>query len=393
MPYFQIFLLIASVWAIGRVFRQFNWPPLFGEILAGIIVGPVVLGVVEESEAIKVMAELGIFFLMLHAGLETSPKDLFKASKRAVLVGVAGVVLPFALGLGVSHLFGYSFTESLFIAMGLSITAIAVSAKLFKDYAIMNSRVAHITMGAAIIDDILGLILFSVVLSIAEKGHIDAVELSILIGKIVAFFGIVLFLGKRFFRQLNKVLYAGNKAFTFTIIVALGFGLVAEAIGLHIIIGAFLAGLFLREEIIEVGLFNKIEDRVYGLSYSLFGPIFFASLAFHLDFSAFKTAALFTVVVILVATLGKIVGCGLAARMTKLGPKESLGIGLAMNSRGAVELIIASIGLEYGVIGTEVFSVLVVMAFATTIISIIGLKPLVKYLPVGTADSVPKHEI
>ncbi len=393
MPYFEIFLLLASVWAIGRVFRKFNWPPLFGEILAGIIVGPVVLGVVEESEAIKVMAELGIFFLMLHAGLETSPKDLFQASKRAFLVGVGGVVLPFVFGLGVSHLFGYSLGESLFIAMGLSITAIAVSAKLFKDYAIMSSRVAHITMGAAIIDDILGLILFSVVLSIADSGSVDVVALSILIAKIMAFFGIVLFLGRKFFKQLHKMLYTGNKAFTFTIVIALAFGLLSEVIGLHIIIGAFLAGLFIREEIVEISLFNKIEDRVYGLAYSLFGPIFFASLAFHLDFSAFETAALFTVVVILIATAGKIIGCGLAARVTKLGPKESLGIGLAMNSRGAVELIIASIGLEYGVIGAEVFSILVVMAFATTIISIVGLKPLVKYFPKGTAASTPREEI
>jgi len=393
MPYSQIFLLLASVWAIGRIFRKFNWPPLFGEILAGIIVGPVVLGVVEESEAIKVMAELGIFFLMLHAGLETSPKDLFKASKRAILVGVGGVILPFALGFGVSELFGYSLAESLFIAMGLSITAIAVSAKLFKDYAIMSSRVAHITMGAAIIDDILGLILFSVVLSIADTGTINLAELAILIAKIMAFFGIVLFLGKKFFNQIHKMIYAGNKAFTFTIVIALAFGLLAEAIGLHIIIGAFLAGLFIREEVVETGLFNKIEDRVYGLAYSLFGPIFFASLAFHLDFSAFKTAALFTVVVIIIATAGKIIGCGLAARATGLGPKESLSIGLAMNSRGAVELIIASIGLEYGVIGTEVFSILVVMSFTTTIISILGLKPLVKYLPKGTAASTPRQEI
>jgi len=127
-------------------------------------------------------------------------------------------------------------------------------------------------------------------------------------------------------------------------------------------------------------LYNKIEDRVYGLSYSFLGPIFFATLAFHLDFSAFKTAALFTVAILVVAVLGKIIGCGLLARITKLRWSESLGIGLAMNSRGAVELIIASIGLQKGIIGTEVFSILVVMAFITTIISIVGLKPLSKFL-------------
>lgn len=380
MPYQQIFLLLACVWIVGRIFRRLNWPPLFGEILAGIIVGPLILGFVEDTEAIRVLAELGIFFLMLHAGLETSPKELFKASKHAVVVAAGGVIVPFLTGWGVSRLFGYSLEESLFIGMGLSITAIAVSAKLFKDYGINKTKVANITMGAAIIDDILGLILFSIVLNFGETGVIDKQEVVLLTGKIVAFFLIVLFVGKKYFKQLNRILYAGNKGFTFTIIIALLFGVFAELIGLHLIIGAFLAGLFIREEVMDHNLYQKIEDRVYGLAYSFLGPIFFATLAFHLDFTALKTATVFTIVIVLVAIAGKVLGAGICAFGCKLKKVESLGIGLAMNSRGAVELIIASIGLQKGIIGQEVFSILVVMAFATTIVSIIGLKPIAKHV-------------
>ncbi len=388
MPYLEILLLLACVWIVGRIFRHFNWPALFGEITAGIIMGPLLLGWVHEGEAIKVMAELGIFFLMLHAGLETSPKDLFKASKRAILIAIGGVVFPFALGYFVSIWFGYATTEALFVGVGLSITSIAVSAKLFKDYGITKTRMAHITMGAAIIDDILGLILFSVVLSVADHGSFDLVQILILTGKILAFFVVVLILGQSWFKKLHKIIYAGNKGFTFTIVIALIFGVIAEMIGLHIIIGAFLAGLFIREEVIESRLFNKIQDRVHGISYSFLGPIFFATLAFHLDLSAFKTAAWFTVAILVVAVLGKVLGSGILAYMTKMNKAESIGIGLAMNSRGAVELIIASIGLEAGIIGPEIFSVLLVMAFATTLISIIGLQPistrLKKALPLDT---------
>lgn len=380
MPYTQILLLLSCVWIVGRIFRSLNWPPLFGEILAGIIVGPLVLGVVEDNEAIKILAELGVFFLMLHAGLETKPRELFKASKRAIMVAAGGVLIPFFLGVGASKLFGYTTLESLFIGMGLSITAIAVSAKLFKDYNIMGSKVANISMGAAIIDDILGLMLFSIVLNIAEYSTINVEQISILVVKLVLFFAFVLILGQKYFKQINKVIYAGNKGFTFTIIIALIFGVLAELIGLHIIIGAFLAGLFIREEIIQPGLFNKIEDRVYGLAYSFLGPIFFATLAFHLDFSALSTAALFTVVIVTIAILGKVLGSAICAYLCKMNKAESLAIGLAMNSRGAVELIVASIGLSYGVIDKEIFSILVIMAFVTTLISIIGLKPLVKYI-------------
>ncbi|MBU1019093.1 MAG: cation:proton antiporter [Patescibacteria group bacterium] len=380
MLFQQILILLACVWLVGRIFDKLKWPPLFGEILAGIIVGPMILGMVEDTEAIRVLAEFGIFFLMLHAGLEMNPKQLYKASHRSVVVAAGGVMIPFLSGWWVSRAFGYELFESLFIGVGLSITAIAVTARLFKDYNITNSNIAHVTMGAAVIDDILGLLLFSIVLNIVDFGMIDITQISILTAKIVLFFLFVLFLGQKCSGKLNKIIFKGNKGFTFTIIIGLLFGVIAELIGLHVIIGAFLAGLFIREEVIEPGLYEKIEDRIYGLSYSFLGPIFFASLAFHLDFSALKTAALFTIAITLVAIIGKILGAGICAFKCKMTKIESLGVGLAMNSRGAVELIIASIGLQKGIISSEIFSILVIMAFATTLVSIIGLKPISNYV-------------
>ncbi|MBU1151300.1 cation:proton antiporter [Patescibacteria group bacterium] len=374
-----LLVLMVVIWVAGKVFRALKLPVIFGELLGGIIVGPMVLNLVPaDSEVVHILAELGIFFLMFHSGLETDPNELLRASKKSTLIAIAGVVFPFIGGYWVSRYFGQSFEQSLFIAMGLSITAIAISIRLFKDYKIQKSRVAHITVGAAIIDDILALILFSMVLSIIESGAVQFADLAWLILKVVVFFGVVIAVGYKTSNYLQKVLR--RKGFTFALITALTLGLIAEAIGLHIIIGAFLAGLFIRQEVLETQTFNKIEDRIYGLSYSFLGPIFFASLAFYLDFTALTSAPWFLLAIIVVAVLGKVIGSGLAAYLQKINFRESLAIGLAMNSRGAIELIIASIGIKEGIIDTNVFSILVMMAFATTIISIFSIKPLAKQI-------------
>ncbi len=374
-----ILILMVVVWVMGRIFRSLNLPVLFGELVGGVIVGPIALGLVSpDSHTIKLLAELGVFFLMLHSGLETDPKELMRSSKKSVLIAVLGILLPFFGGFYVSAAFGRSFEESLFIAMGLSITAIAISARIFKDNNITKTETAHITLGAALIDDIFALIMFSVVLNIVETGSVEFLPILFMVLKVSIFFGIVIIGGFKIQKYIGKFL--SNKGFTFALIVALTLGLIAETIGLHMIIGAFLAGLFIREEVVDPKVFNKIEDRIYGLSYSFLGPIFFASLAFHLDFTAFIEAPWFLAAILLVAFLGKVGGSVLGAYLQKINLRSSLIIGLAMNNRGAVELIIASIGIKMGIIGADVFSILVLMAFVTTLFSVFTIRPLAKKL-------------
>jgi Kef-type K+ transport system membrane component KefB len=375
----SLLILMVIVWVMGKIFRNLKLPVLFGELLGGIIVGPLVLGLVDpESLTIELLAELGVFFLMLHTGLETNPRELLKSSKKSVLVAISGVILPFAGGYFVAQVFGRTFNESIFIAMCLSCTAIAISARLFKDYKLQRTKTAHITIGAAVLDDIFALMLFSIVLSIAETGDFSGMTLMIMFVKVILFFGVVIIGGLKLSPHMGKFLK--NKGFTLTLIVALALGLLAESIGLHMIIGAFLAGLFIREEVVDEKVFRKIEDRIYGLSYCFLGPIFFTSLAFHLDFTAVVTLPWFLAAVLIVAILGKVVGAGGAALLQKVKPVKALVIGLAMNSRGAVELIIASIGIQRGIIDHDVFSILVIMAFATTMFSIFTIRPLAKYL-------------
>lgn len=384
----NLLILMVVVWTAGKIFRSLRLPVVLGQLLGGILVGPALLGLVDPtSETIKVLAELGVFFLMLHAGLETDHREILQASKRSFLIALGGTILSFAGGYYVARLFGQPQTASLFIGMGLSVSAIAMAARVFKDCKIMNTRAANVTLGAAIFENILALILFSIIISIAEQGVVEFIPLLILLIKVCAFFIIVIFTGIRFSKFLNKILYFGNKGFTLTLIIALLMGLVAEAIGLHMIIGAFLAGLFIHEEVLDKRVYDKIEDRIYGLSYGFFGPIFFASLAFHLDLSAFTTMTWFLMALVIVAIFGKVIGSGIVARFEKLTNLESLIIGISMNNRGAAELVIATLGFQMGIINQNVFSILVAMAFVTTIFSILATSPLARKLKEAQASS------
>lgn len=383
----SLLILMVVVWTTGKFFKSFRLPVVLGQLLGGILVGPALLGLVDPtSETIKVLAQLGIFFLMLHAGLETDHREILKASKRSFLIALGGTILSFAGGYYVARLFGQPQVASLFIGMGLSISAIAMAARVFKDCKIMNTRAANVTLGAAVFENIIALIIFSVIINIAEQGTVQLIPLLILMAKVIAFFAIMIFAGIRYSKFLNKILYFGNKGFTLTLIIALLMGLIAEAIGLHMTIGAFLAGLFIHEEVLDKRVFDKIEDRVYGLSYGFFGPIFFASLAFHLEFTVFQVAPWFLVTIIAAAIFGKVIGSGIVAKLEKLSNLESLIIGISMNNRGAVELVIASLGLQLAIITKEVFSVLVAMAFITTIFSIITTSPLAKKLKEAQAE-------
>lgn len=384
----DLLILMVVIWTAGKIFRTLNLPVIFGELIGGILVGPAVLGLVQaDSELIKIISEFGIFFLMLHSGLETNPNELLRTSKKSLLIALGGSALTFAGGYFGTLAFGYESATAFFVGMGISISAIPIVARLFKEHKMLNSRAAHLSMGASIMSDIIGLILFSLALNLAETGSIELMPILILMAKVIGFFAVVLVGGTKISPFMNRIIRFNNKGFTLTLIIALVMGMVAEAMGLHMIIGAFLAGLFIREEVIDERTFTKIEDRIYGLSYGFFGPIFFASLAFHLDLSTFKTLPLFMISLMILAIIGKLVGSCLVTHFLKMKSVESIAVGVAMNSRGAVELIIASIGLEMGIINDEIFSVLVIVALATTLVSVIGFQPVAKRLKLSSSKS------
>lgn len=360
---------------------------MVGELLAGVILGPPVLGIVTASPSIVMLGELGIFFVMFYSGMELDPKELLEHKWPSIGVALGGFILPFFLGYATAKIFGGSQYQSLFIGMGVSITAIAVQAVILHSMRINRSEIGHIIIGAAIIDDILALIVLSTLLGLARTGTIQFLDMVLIFGKVLAFFVITIFLGHYIIPILTRRMTDdGGKAFTFALAAALLMAYFAELAGLHLIMGAFLAGQFVRKEIMDEDVYKAINDRFYGISYGFLVPIFLASLAFHLHLSLEWPFIIFTFILTLMAIIGKVVGCGIGGLAFKYNMKESLIIGLGMNGRGAVELVVATVvlGLSEELLMEKViseplltndqFSALVLMAFITTFLAPLSLK-------------------
>ncbi|MFC1883436.1 cation:proton antiporter [Thermodesulfobacteriota bacterium] len=383
----SLLLILAVASILGLVCSYFGLPVMLGQLLAGVILGPAILGAVTASPPIVMLAEWGIFFVMFHTGMELNPRELVEHIWPSLSVSLGGFILPFALGFFANRIFGGTVYQSLFVGLGVSVTAIAVQAVILNTMRINRSELGHIILGAAIANDIMALVVLSTLLGPAKTGSFEIIPLLMVLAKVVAFFGITILIGQFILPRFTKNLTdQGGKAFTFAISAALLLGYIAELAGLHLIMGAFLAGQTVRKEIMDEKIYQSINDRFYGISYGFLVPIFFASLSFHLHLSWNLSFILFSLVIILCAALGKMVGCALGAALFKYNFWESSIIGFGMNGRGAVELVIATLVLDISdklmkaktitepLLTNDQFSVLVLMAFVTTLIAPISLK-------------------
>jgi Kef-type K+ transport system membrane component KefB len=383
----NIILILLVAWLLGDLFQRLRLPRLLGELMAGLLLGPPLLGWVQPREGLTVLADLGIFFLMFYSGMEMDPHELLEHFGVSLAVAVGGFVLPFAMGYGVAILFGATVFQALFVAMGLSVTALAVQARVLQDMEIHHSKVGHIIIGAAIVDDILALVAFSILTGLAKTGQVDFIRILILGAEVIAFFGGTILLGHFVLPKITRRLTDREaKGFTFALLAALIMGYLAEMVGLHLIIGAFLAGQFVRKEVVDPDLYRRLHDRFFNIIYGFLGPIFFVSLSFFVKLALPRQDWGFLAAVVAVAVVGKVGGCGLPVLLIRRNWREALVIGLGMNGRGAVELIVAksvlllSIPLlQQGVIKQPLltdsqFTILILMAFITTLIAPVSLR-------------------
>ncbi|MFD2517344.1 cation:proton antiporter [Salinimicrobium flavum] len=368
----SLLIILAGAWVGGTTAKRLGYPPILGELVIGIILGPAILGLLETSEMISVLAEVGIILLMVYIGIEINFRDLGKASWPGLLAAIGGFIVPFGMGYYTIKYFGGTDLAALFVAIAVGVTSLATKSRILVDLKLLNTRIAYVLMAGALISDTLALVIFAGMLSFVDVGSIDALGLIWVAGKALLFFAFTALAGYFLLPVLGKFLSENkikNRTFHFTLILIIVFGFceLAELAGLHSILGAFMAGLFIRDGVFNRQISKEINDIFHDISIGFLAPIFFVSAGFHVTLEVFQTDLLLLTTIVLVAMVGKIVGTAVFYLPSGFGWREGITVGTGMNGRGAVEIIIAGIGLEMGIISAEIFSILVFMAIFTTL--------------------------
>jgi len=369
-----MFIIVASAKLMAEIFERLRQPAVVGEILAGVLIGPAALGWVQPTEWIGILAQFGVIFLLFMVGLETKPQDIYKVGKRGMLVGTLGVILPFVAGYAVASVWGGSFVESMFIGAALVATSVGITARVLGSMGLLERETSRVILAAAVIDDILGLIILSIVSSVGTTG-IDLITLAKTAGLAIVFTIIVGFFGSKLMtRAAPKVqnLQIRRPFFTIGLILCLGLSVASIYFGVAAIIGAFLAGMAMAEATEEN---QKMHQLTSGVT-EFFVPFFLVNVGMQLNLSVFREGSMvaFALVITIVAVITKFIGGGLGG--WGMRRREMAQVGIGMVPRGEVGIVVAQIGLGLAVISEQFFASVVFMAVATTLIA----PPLIKYL-------------
>lgn len=362
---FQIFVMFTAAKVLATAGERYRVPAVISEILAGILLGPQLLNLVHLEEWTLTLAELGAIVLLFDVGLDQKLTDMLKVGWTALAVAVLGVVVPFLLGWGLLSFTRHSQTEAIFMGAAMVATSVGITARVLQEMGVLRTLVATVILGAAVVDDILGMILLAVVSSLAEG--VNYAQIIAVTAMAVGFTLFIVLVGERVVRRVTPQVQrysAGNPAFALALIICLGLSLAAVKIGIAAIIGAFLAGLVFSEEQLSVGL----KEKIHAL-YEFLVPFFFVTMGVQMDLTVLARGEILLLagLVTLLAILGKLVGCGLGAY--RMGWRPALQVGVGMVPRGEVGIIVASIGLSLATISDEIYAVVIIMVLVTTLLA------------------------
>lgn len=362
-----LFVMMAAAKIMAEVFERLRQPAVVGEILAGVLIGQSVLGWVAPTDLTNTLAEIGVIFLLFTVGLETKPSAIFKVGKRAAIVAVLGVIAPLVGGYVLMRLWGASSIEALFVGTAMVATSVGITARVLGAMGVLDAPTARIILGAAVIDDILGLLILALVSS-AAAGQINFIEIGTTAALAISFTAFVVLVGAplvtRFASHIER-LRLSESLFVFGLILCFGLSVAASYIGVAAIIGAFLAGMALAEA--SEGNY-QLHARTSGITEFLV-PFFLVNMGMQLRLDVFREGETIALVILvtLVAVASKLLACGAGA--WSLGWRRAGQIGMGMVPRGEVGIVVAQIGLGLRVIDDKLFGVVLFMAIATTLIA------------------------
>ncbi|WP_447986152.1 cation:proton antiporter domain-containing protein [Nitrospira sp. Nam74] len=386
MPLIESILLLLVVSRIaGEIAERYHQPSMIGEIAAGILLGPSILGLIAMTPQLKAIAELGVLLLVFLAGMEMDLHDLRTAMKgKGIWVGVMGFVVPLALGIAAGWIFGFDMTRNIFLGLCIAITALPVSVRILMDLGVLQTKLGRQIISAAILNDVSALLMLGIILEMQQDGgnwrtYIQGAFW--ILAKTLFFMGCVLLashliryssgripLSRQWLNRWLAELKGKEALFALTLLFVLIFAGTSELVGLHFVVGAFFGSMLLSHQWLGVANFKEVQKTASRITMGFLGPLFFAAIGLEFNASTLSDWPL-VVTVLVISFVGKIAGGFLGGQLAGQSTQDSIALGIGLNGRGIMELVIASIALTNGFIDQKIFSILVLMGTLTTFVT------------------------
>ena len=384
LPFFtNLLILLVLARLLGELFERFKQPAMIGEIIAGIILGPTLLNLIHRSDEIKTISELGVFLLVIIAGLEIDFEDILKSLRgRNIIISLFAFFLPIFSGFAVGYFFGLDTMTTVFMGLCVAITALPVSIRILMDLGKINSEIGQKIISVAIFDDILALTILGVLLNIKDTDmelmSILKVSLTSLLK--LSLFIVILVLAYKFIKKLSNrenfvenelnrfldILKGKESLYAIFFVFVLIFATITETLGFHFIVGSFFAAMLINDNLVGKKHLESFHSTTNSLAMGFLAPVFFAGIGLEFNFSSIDNYFLLFMV-LFVSYFSKIVGGFFGGRLAGFDSKFSLTLGIGLNARGIMELVIANIAYKANLISLEIFSILVIMGVVTTL--------------------------
>jgi len=398
--FISIVILLAGARLFGELFRRINQPPLGGELLAGIILGPTLFGIVRPSEILEMLSNLAIFFVLLFIGLEMDIRQIKRTGKSAIVISLISLTIPFLAGYEISMLFVGNVVQSLFMGLLLSVTSVPVSAMILVELGILKSKIGTTVLSAAVVDDIISLVILAVILQISQTGGshmisinslgVSGLKITIFLAGIALLAYIVHKINIWFPQRLEWFFVKAKTReaiFGILIICAITISLLAQSAGLHFIIGTFFAGLIFSEKLLGKDRADHAYGIASGITFGFFAPLFFAIIGMKFSGQSLANSVPYLIIMVAAAMFTKTLGGYLGARIFKYNNIESLALSSLLNGRGTVGLAITVVAVTMGLLDITLYSVAVSICFITTMLTPLLAKPFLRRVQLIRAEN------